>query len=69
MNTYKGTVRGNTIILEEKVDLPEGIKARVIIKPIKPTPKRAIKEQVRLMEEAPQVGKRLYQIRDELHER
>ncbi len=69
MNTYKGIVKGNTIILEEKTDLPEGIMAQVVIKPIKHTLKRIIKEQVKLMEEAPNVGKLLYQTREELYER
>ncbi len=69
MNTYKGVIKGNTIILEERVDLPEGIRAQVIIKPIKPTTKGGIRKQVKLMEEAPRVGRLLYKTREELHER
>ncbi len=68
MNTYKGVIKGNTIVLEERVNLPEGIRAQVVIKPIRPTPKEVIRKQAELMEEAPRVGRLLYKTREELHE-
>ena len=34
---YKGIVRGNTVILEEKLDLPDETRALVEIKPIDQT--------------------------------
>jgi hypothetical protein len=34
MKVYKGIVKGNTILLEEKADLPDGCPALVEIKPL-----------------------------------
>ena len=68
MKAYHGVVKGKTIILEESADLPEGIRAQIVIKPIKPTLKEIVREQVKLMEEAPLAGAMLYKKREELHE-
>lgn len=38
MATYRGVVRGNTIVLEEPADLPEGTKVEVRPVPVTLTP-------------------------------
>lgn len=67
--TCKGIVKGKTIVLEEDTGLPEGIKAQVMIKPIKANFEKVIKEQLKLLNKAPKVGRLLYRNREELYER
>ncbi len=70
MKVYKGTVKGNTIVLEEKPGLPDGCPALVEIKPIVPVRDEEIaRRQIALLRKAPRVGKLLYRKREELHER
>lgn len=69
VKTCRGIVTGKTIVLEEDTGLPQGIKAQVLIKPIEPNLGKVIKEQLKLLEEAPKVGKLLYGNREELYGR
>lgn len=69
IKTCRGIVKGKTIVLEEDTGLPKGIKAQVLIKPIKPNLEKIIKEQLKLLNKAPKVGRLLYRNREELYER
>lgn len=69
IKTCKGIVKGKTIVLEKDTGLPKGIKAQVLIKPIRPNPEKVIKEQLKLLKKAPEVGRLLYRNREELYER
>ncbi|MBI2986939.1 MAG: hypothetical protein HYY45_09240 [Deltaproteobacteria bacterium] len=70
MKVYRGAVKGNTIVLEEKPDLPDECQALVEIKPLDRTRDEEIaRRQIELMRKAPRVGKLLYKKREELYER
>lgn len=70
MKLYKGVVKGNTIVLEEKPELPENCPALVEIKPLDRTRDAEIaRQQLELLRNAPRVGKLLYKKREELYER
>lgn len=70
MKAYKGVVKGNTIVLEEKPDLPDEYQALVEIKPLNPARDEEIaRQQIGLLRKAPRVGRLLYKKREELHER
>ena len=70
MKVYKGIVKGNTIILEEKPDLPCECRARVEIKLLDKTRDEEIARwHIELLRKAPRVGKLLYKKREELYER
>lgn len=67
---YNGVIKGNTIILEEKLDVPEGTEALITIKVKKRLDEdKIIKQQLELIKKAPRVGKILYKNREELYER
>ena len=69
MKVYKGIVKGNTVILEEMPDLPDG-PALVEIKPLDQARDEEIARQhIELLRKAPRVGKLLYKKREELYER
>jgi hypothetical protein len=70
MRVYKGVVRGNTIVLEEKPDLPDDCQALVEIRPLDLARDEEIaQQQLELLRKAPRVGKLLYHKREELYER
>jgi hypothetical protein len=70
MKTYRGVVKGNTVILEEAPDLPENCPALVEIKPLDQARDEEIaQQQIALLYNAPRVGKLLYKKREELYER
>lgn len=60
MRVYKGIVKGNTVILEEKPDLPDECPALVEIKPLDQARDEEIsRRQIELLRKAPRVGKLL----------
>jgi hypothetical protein len=70
MKVYRGIVKGNTILLEEKPDLPDACQALVEIKPLDRTRDEEIaRQQIELLRKAPKVGRLLYKKREELYER
>lgn len=70
MKVYRGIVRGNTILLEEKPDLPDECQALVEIKPLdRARDEEIARRQIELLRKAPKVGKLLYKKREELYER
>lgn len=70
MKVYKGIVRGNTVILEEKPGLGEECPALVEIRPLDRARDEGIaKQQLELLKHARRVGKLLYKKREDLYER
>ena len=70
MKVYKGIVRGNTVVLEEKPDLPAECPALVEIKPLDQAREDQIaRQQIELLRKAPRVGKLLYKKREDLYDR
>jgi hypothetical protein len=70
MKTYRGIVRGNTVVLEEKPDLPDECQALVEIKPLDRVRDEEIaRQQIDLLHKAPRVGRLLYKTREELYDR
>ena len=70
MKVYKGVVKGNTVVLEERPDLPDECQALVEIKPLdRARDEEITRQQIELLRKAPRVGKLLYKKREELYER
>lgn len=70
MKVYRGIVKGNTILLEEKPDLSDECQALVEIKPLdRARDEEIARQQIELLRKAPKVGRLLYKKRDELYER
>lgn len=70
MKAYRGIVKGNTILLEEKPDLPDECQALVEIKPLDRTRDEEIaRQQIELLRKAPKVGRLLYKKREDIYER
>jgi hypothetical protein len=70
MKVYKGIVKGNTVILEEKPDLPDECSALVEIKPLDQARDEEIsRRQIALLKNPHKGGKLLYRRREELYDR
>ena len=70
MKVYKGIVKGNTVILEEKPDLPDECPALVEIKPLDQARDEEIsRRQIALLKNPHKGGKLLYHRREELYDR
>ncbi|MBI2986490.1 MAG: hypothetical protein HYY45_06965 [Deltaproteobacteria bacterium] len=70
MKTYRGVVRGNTVILEEKPDLPDECQALVEIKPLdRARDEEIARQQIELLKNPHKGGRLLYRRREELYDR
>lgn len=70
MKTYKGTIRGNTVILQETPDLPDETEAIVSIKVInKFKEEEIVREHLDLLKNPHRGGKLNYKKREQLYER
>lgn len=70
MKVYKGIVKGNTVILEEKPDLPDECPALVEIKPLdRARDEEIARRHIELLKKAPRVGKLLYKKREDIYDR
>jgi hypothetical protein len=70
MKVHRGVVKGNTIVLDERPDLPEDCAALVEIKPLdRARDEEIAKRQLALLRRAPRVGKLRYKRREELYDR
>ena len=71
MKTYKGIVKGNTIVLEEAPDLPDECPALVEIKPLDQNARdeEITRHQLELLKHPHKGGKLLYRRREELYDR
>lgn len=70
MKAYKGIVKGNTIVLKEKPNLPDNSEAIVILKPlVKQKQNEIVKRQLKFLDQGFDMGKILIRTRKEIHER
>lgn len=70
MKVYRGVVKGNTILLEEKPDLPDECPALVEIKPLDRIQDQEIaRRHIELLKNPHKAGKLLYRRREELYDR
>jgi len=71
MNTYRGIVKGKTIVLEQKPDLPEDCPAWVEITPLEPVMRDddMVQRHLDMMAHPHPGGQLLYHRREELYER
>lgn len=70
MKVYRGIVKGNTILLEEKPDLPDECQALVEIKPLdRARDEEIARRQIELLRKPHKGGKLLYRRREELYDR
>ena len=70
MKVYRGIVKGNTILLEEKPDLPDACQALVEIKPLdRARDEEIARRHIEILRKAPKVGRLLYKKPEELYER
>ena len=70
MKIYKGIVKGNTVVLEEKPDLPDECPALVEIKPLgEVQDEEIVRRQIGLLRNPHKGGKLLYRRREELYDR
>ena len=70
MKSYRGIVRGNTVVLERRPDLPDECPAMVQIRPLDQARDEEIAQaQLELLRKARRVGGLRYTKREELHER
>ena len=69
MKVYRGIVKGNTVILEEKPDVEEGSEALVLVKASEDEEKEIIRRQKAMLEKGFEMERLLYKERGELHGR
>lgn len=70
VKVYKGIVRGTTIVLEERPDLPDGCPALVEIKPLDQVQDEKItRRQIEFLKNPHKGGRLLSRHREELYER
>ena len=70
MKAYRGIIRGKTIVLRNKPDLPDGAEALVTLQPLDTNDfGEIVKRQLEFLEEAPRAGKILIKRREEIYER
>ena len=69
MKTYRGVVKGNTVILEERPEGAEGAEALVLIKSSEDDEQEIVRRQKVMLQAGFSMGKLLYKERGELHGR
>ncbi len=69
MKTYRGIVKGSTVVLEEKPDVEDGTEALVLIKASEDEEQEIIQRQKAMLKKGFSMGKLLYKKRGELHGR
>jgi hypothetical protein len=69
MKLYKGVVKGNTVILEQKPDVQEGTEALVVIQATEDQEQEIVRRQKAMLAKGFAMGKLLYKKREELYER
>ncbi|WP_447977320.1 hypothetical protein [Candidatus Nitrospira bockiana] len=69
MKTYKGIVKGNTVVLKDKLDVVDGTEALVLVKATEEEEQDIVNRQKAMLEAGFAMGKLRYRKREELHER
>lgn len=69
MKVYRGIVKGNIVILEQKPDVQEGAEVIVLIQAPEDEEQEIVRRQKALLEKGFAMGKLLCKERGELHSR
>lgn len=69
MKTYRGIVKGNTVVLQEELDVEDGAEAFVLVKASEDEENEIVQRQRAMLEKGFAMGKLLYKERGELHGR
>jgi SOS-response transcriptional repressor LexA len=69
MKTYRGIVKGNTVILEQEPDVQEGTEVLVLIQASEDEEQAIVRRQKAMLAKGFAMGKLLYKKRKELYER
>lgn len=69
MKTYRGIVKGSTVVLDERPDVKDGTEALVVVKVAKDEEQEIVRRQKAMLEKGFPMGKLLYKERGELHGR
>lgn len=69
MKTYRGILKGNTVILEQEPDVQEGTEVLVLIQATEDEEQEIVRRQKAMLEKGFAMGKLLYKKREELYER
>jgi SOS-response transcriptional repressor LexA len=69
MKTYRGIVKGNTVILEQEPDVQEGTEVLVLIQASEDEEQAIVRRQKAMLAKGFAMGKLLYKKREELYER
>ena len=69
MKTYKGVLRGSTVVLDQKPDVEDGTEALVLVKVSEEDEKQIVTRQKAMLEKGFPMGKLRYKSREELHAR
>jgi len=67
MKSYRGIIKGNTVILEETPEGAEGAEAVVLLKVSEKEDQAIIQRQKTMLQKGFPMGKLLYKKREELH--
>ena len=67
MKSYRGVVRGNTVILEETPEGAEGAEAIVLLKVSEEEDLEIVRRQKAMLQRGFPMGNLLYKQREELH--
>jgi len=69
MKTYRGIVKGNTVILEQEPGMREGTEVIVLIQTTEEDEQEIVRRQKAILERGFAMGKLRYKKREELYER
>lgn len=69
MKAYRGIVKGNTVVLQEELDVEDGAEAFVLVKASEDEENEIVQRQRTMLEKGFAMGKLLYKERGELHGR
>jgi SOS-response transcriptional repressor LexA len=69
MKTYRGIVKGNTVILEQEPEVQEGTEVIVLIQTTKEDEQEIVQRQKAILKKGFAMGKLRYKKREELYER
>ena len=67
MKSYRGVIKGNTVILEETPEGAEGVEAGVLLKVSDKEDQAIIQRQKAMLQKGFPMGKLRYKKREELH--
>jgi len=69
VKTYRGIVKGNTVIVEQKLDVEDGTEALVLVKASEEEDREIVGRQKAMLRKGFPMGKLRYKERGELHGR